>query len=288
MTADPACAGRLAADVLALAGGGPRHAAHPGSLAAARGHVAAALAAAGWTPREEGFAWRGLDCANVVAERPGGDGSWLVLLAHLDSVAHAPGAGDNAAGVAALLELARRFAATPLPGPGLRLVASDNEEAMAVDPRAGGSVAHAAGCVARGERLRAALALDGLAWFDRRWGTQQAPAWWLRPWFGWRGGYLALAGDPSAAALARRLAAAMAGGVPVRPITVRWARAWAIAGDNEAFTLAGVPALRICDTDRWRYPYWHRTDDHPGMVDAAVVAGVVEQIARGVAHLLKG
>ncbi|MCK6486849.1 MAG: M28 family peptidase [Planctomycetes bacterium] len=285
MPEDPAT--RLLADVRALAGDGPRHAGRAGTLERTRAHVAAGFAAAGWTAREEAFAWRGGSFANVVAERAGGDGSWLVLLAHLDSVAHAPGAGDNAAGVAALIELARRFAATPLPGPGLRLVASDNEEAMAVDPHAGGSVAHAAGCSARGERLRAALALDGLVWFDRRWGTQQAPAWWLRPWFGWRGDYLALAGDPSATALARRLAAAMAGPLPIRPITTRWARPWAIAGDNEAFTLAGVPALRICDTDRWRYPYWHRADDGPGMVDGAVLATVVDAIARGISSLLK-
>jgi hypothetical protein len=79
----------------------------------------------------------------------------------------------------------------------------------------------------------------------------------------------------------------MAGPLPIRPITTRWARPWAIAGDNEAFTLAGVPALRICDTDRWRYPYWHRADDGPGMVDGAVLATVVDTIARGVAELLK-
>lgn len=278
---------RLLADVRALAAGGPRHASRPGSLQNARAHVAAGFAAAGWTTIDEPFAWRGTACANLVAQRVGTQDAWLIVLAHVDSAPGSPGAGDNAAGVAALLELARRWARRPLPGPGLRLVATDNEEAMAVDPEAGGAAAHAAGSAARSERVVAALALDGLTWFDGRWGAQAAPRWWLRPWFGWRGDYLALAGDTRAAHLARRLAASMTGARPVRAITTRWARDWALAGDNEPFARRGIPALRIGDTDRWRYPQWHRCDDHAGMVDGHVLAGVVDQVERGVEVLLR-
>lgn len=46
--------------------------------------------------------------ANVVARLPGSDGDEAILLvAHYDSVPHSPGAGDNAAAVAALLETIR-------------------------------------------------------------------------------------------------------------------------------------------------------------------------------------
>ena len=52
---------------------------------------------------------------NVVAEPPGFDASrpHVVLGAHLDTVAVAPGAEDNASGVAVLLEVARLVAAAP-------------------------------------------------------------------------------------------------------------------------------------------------------------------------------
>ena len=45
--------------------------------------------------------------ANVLAGIPGTEDSAILLMAHYDSVAAAPGAGDDGAGVAALLEIAR-------------------------------------------------------------------------------------------------------------------------------------------------------------------------------------
>ncbi len=44
---------------------------------------------------------------NVIAEVPGKTSAAIVLMSHYDSVPHAPGAGDDGAGVAALLEIAR-------------------------------------------------------------------------------------------------------------------------------------------------------------------------------------
>ncbi len=46
---------------------------------------------------------------NVVATLPGESDTWLVLGAHIDSAPFSPGASDNATGVAAVLELARRL-----------------------------------------------------------------------------------------------------------------------------------------------------------------------------------
>jgi len=76
---------------------GPRPAGSDEEAAAAEG-VARRLAQAGWEPRREG-------CSRcVLACRGAGE---RLFLAHIDSVPEAPGAVDNAAGVAALLELAR-------------------------------------------------------------------------------------------------------------------------------------------------------------------------------------
>jgi hypothetical protein len=49
---------------------------------------------------------------NVVAETPGGDADYVVMLgAHLDSALDGPGINDNGTGVAVVLEIARRLAA---------------------------------------------------------------------------------------------------------------------------------------------------------------------------------
>ncbi len=67
----------------------------------------------GLTPEEQRTVGCGAEhatCAqveNVLAEIPGKTAESIVLMAHYDSVENAPGAGDDGAGVAALLEVAR-------------------------------------------------------------------------------------------------------------------------------------------------------------------------------------
>jgi hypothetical protein len=66
---------------------------------------------------------------NVVAVRPGREpGPALVLMSHYDSVAAAPGAGDAASGVAAILETLRALGDAPLRNR-LVVLLSDGEEA---------------------------------------------------------------------------------------------------------------------------------------------------------------
>jgi Iap family predicted aminopeptidase len=66
---------------------------------------------------------------NLIAERPGFDrrAEHVVVGAHLDTVPQAPGAEDNASGVAVLLELARLAAAEPPEVP-VRFIAFGAEE----------------------------------------------------------------------------------------------------------------------------------------------------------------
>ena len=83
---------------------GPRVAGSPEERAAAAG-IAERLTAAGWTPVEVGMT------GNIVACR--GEGTRL-FMAHTDTVEGSPGAIDNGAGVAVLLELARTSRAPDL------------------------------------------------------------------------------------------------------------------------------------------------------------------------------
>src|SRR5262249_25818569 len=53
---------------------------------------------------------------NVVAEASGGDGAWIVVGAHLDSVPEGPGINDNGSGTAAVLEAALQLAKEPAQG----------------------------------------------------------------------------------------------------------------------------------------------------------------------------
>lgn len=68
--------------------------------------------------------------ANIIAVLPGRDRSQpgVAVMAHYDSVAFAPGAGDDAAGTAAVLDTARILSAGPQPRRDVAFVITDSEE----------------------------------------------------------------------------------------------------------------------------------------------------------------
>lgn len=102
----------------------------PGGVRA-RGLVVDALRAAGLDPYEQRIgASKG---ANVIATLPGAIDRWVLVGAHYDHLgtagkAYYPGADDNAAAVAILVEVARGLAAKRADGRGVIVAAFDAEE----------------------------------------------------------------------------------------------------------------------------------------------------------------
>src|SRR4051794_26970141 len=96
--------------------------------AAAR-YIAGSLAGAGHRVSRQEFDVEGYHCANIEAELRGATkpDEIVIIGAHYDSVDGAPGADDNASGVAALLALAKTFAHEGRART-LRFVAFANEE----------------------------------------------------------------------------------------------------------------------------------------------------------------
>lgn len=118
---------------------------HPvGSPANARVRekILAHLRGLGYAPEvQQAFACApGGNCArvsNVLARLPGREpGKSVLLMAHYDSVPAGPGAGDDGAGVAAALEVARILKAGPPPRHGVMLLISDGEEMGLLGARA--------------------------------------------------------------------------------------------------------------------------------------------------------
>jgi hypothetical protein len=115
---------------------------HPvGSVeaAAVRGRILKELAGMGVTAREQTrmscvseARWHEVTCAtvtNIVADVLTGSGKPVLLIAHSDSVAAGPGAGDDGSGVAVLLETIRALKArAPQMGRPITALFSDGEE----------------------------------------------------------------------------------------------------------------------------------------------------------------
>lgn len=269
----------LAADIEHLAVViGERHGGRPGAWAAAEAWAVGRFAALGWACRREPLPLAP-GRSNIIAERPGADGSWVVLGAHLDSVPRGPGADDNASGVAAVLALAEAWAGPALLGAGLRCVLFADEELMARDRTLGGSWHHAVGCRAAGERIRLALILDTLAYRDLRPGTQSWPRWWMRFAHGSRGDRVVVQaawGDRSPArAVLRCLRHA-----GIRSTGWWWpGHRWQLKGDQSSFVAQGFPVIALTDSDRFRNPHYHRSSDLPATLDVPWLAETVTAVA---------
>lgn len=247
-------ADRAMATVRDLAGGiGPRPATSPAFRTAAA-YVADAFAAQGYAVRREPFRVPGGDSwgvpvgpgrsLNVVAEPPHLDrGAPYVLVgAHLDTVAVAPGAEDNASGVAVLLEIARVLAAEEP----VVLVAFGGEE-----PVGDGHLHHfgskhqVAGLSAADRRnLRAMVSLDRVGVGSR------VP-------IGFHPG--------TSPRVAEDLAAA------ARRVGIDAVVGTSTTSDHESFAVEGLPAARIGGTD---YDAYHSTADRPAGVDPAQLSRV--------------
>ncbi|HEX4026481.1 MAG TPA: M20/M25/M40 family metallo-hydrolase [Rhizomicrobium sp.] len=114
---------------------------HPvGSLeaAAVRGRILKELAGMGVAARQDSrmscvseARWHQVNCAtitNIIADVLPGAGKPVLLMAHSDSVAAGPGAGDDGSGVAALLETIRALKARGAAGRPVTALFSDGEE----------------------------------------------------------------------------------------------------------------------------------------------------------------
>ncbi|HEV2853908.1 MAG TPA: M20/M25/M40 family metallo-hydrolase [Thermoanaerobaculia bacterium] len=110
--------------------------------AAVRDRIVAHLRSLGYAPELQGAFSCGPagNCArvsNVLARLPGREpGKSVLLTAHYDSVPAGPGAGDDGAGVAAVLEIARILKAGPPPRHGVLLLIDDGEEMGLLGARA--------------------------------------------------------------------------------------------------------------------------------------------------------
>lgn len=273
----------LRADVERLAGEiGPRHPGRPEALAATADHIGSRLAGLGLIPRHEPFVVDGVPMFNLIADLRGPEPGVIVIGAHYDSVpdvADAPGADDNASGVAVLLALAARCVGQPMRRT-LRFVAFANEEGMRWGRERGGSWQHVSAAREAGEDVRVALILDGLGCYDQRPGSQAWPSWWM-PWVhGSRGDFLCIQAGWRDRQLARRCLT-VARRVARLPVHGCWwpGQTWQLMGDQESFHHHGIPVITLSDTDRFRNPHFHRAGDRADRIDYAGLSRATEAAA---------
>jgi len=280
---------RLAAHVRVLAADiGERNIYRPKAYQRAADYIAAQLTGDGYRVERQRFEVEKVTSVNLIATRAGQRSARQVVVigAHYDSVFDCPGANDNATGVAALLELARRLA-TAQPARTLRFVAFANEEPPFFLTDNMGSRVYARACRQRGDDIPAMVALESLGCYSEAKGSQKYPLL-FNLFYPDRGNFIAFVGNLPAGGMIRRAATAFraASNVPVETCAtfgfvpgVNWS-------DHDSFWREGWCAFMVTDTAPYRYAHYHERTDTPDKVNYDILARVtvgLESVVRDLA-----
>jgi Zn-dependent M28 family amino/carboxypeptidase len=291
VTGSHPAASRLQRHVEALAGTiGERNLWRYSALVQSADYIAGELSRFGYEPVRQSFEVSGVPVSNIEATLPGWSHSAgiIVLGAHYDTVVGCPGANDNATGVAAILDLARRLASRPCRRT-LRFVAFVNEEPPFFRTSGMGSVVYANAARARRDRIVGMLSLETMGYYSEEAGSQQYPAP-IGPFYPSVGNFIAFVSNVRSARLlfkARRAfkqrtpfpvrAAAVPGSIP----GIGWSDHW-------SFWHAGYPAMMVTDTAPFRYPWYHTPDDTPSRISSSRLAHVVDGLEHVAMVLAEG
>ena len=250
----------------------PRHARwDPIGLMATRSYLRERLSALG-ALEEHHFA-SGIDeGVNFILRYPGRNPRRRPLLvgAHYDGPLHSIGADDNASGVVALLELARRWSHSPPKRP-VWLVAFDQEEWGML-----GSDALAEKLSSDRQPLKLMVSLEMLAFTGEE---QNYPHPAMRHIYGDRGDFIALVANAGAGLMLPRLTHSMGQHVTTKPIPVLRAGHDVPAvrrSDHSPFWDRGYNAVMVTDTSFMRNPHYHQMSDTIETLDLPFFAAVID------------
>jgi hypothetical protein len=280
----------LRADVQKLAGEiGERNMWHYAQLNAAADYIEKSFSGAGLHPRRDSYEIRGQPCHNIEAGISGALPEIILIGAHYDSVSGSPGANDNGTGVAAMLALARRFAAGQ-PKHTLRFVAFVNEEPPYFLSGEMGSLVYAGRCKERGDKIAAMISLETIGYFSDAPHSQTYPSPGLGIFYPKVGNFIGFVSNVQSRTLLRRVVALFrkhakipseGAALPAFIPGVSWSDQW-------SFWRNGYPGIMITDTAPFRYPYYHSSSDTPDKLDydrfTLVVSGM-EKVIEGLDKL---
>ncbi len=249
--------------------------------------IDAEFAAAGLSAKRQEYEISGCSCCNLEVEMTGAicPAEIVIVGAHYDTVLYSAGANDNTTGIAAILALARRFAARRT-GRTLRFVAFVNEEMPYAHTEQMGSRVYARRCRQRNENVVAMLSLETIGYYDDTPGSQKYPPP-LSLFYPSQGNFIAFVGNLASRRLVRASLSAFrqnepfpSEGAALPEIIPR-----IDASDHASFWAEGYPAIMVTDTANFRYPHYHTPEDTIDKIHFERTARVVRGLEKVVATL---
>jgi hypothetical protein len=266
---------------------GHRDTNHPQNLAKAADYIEQELTKAGLKVTRHPYDVDGLQCVNLDAEVKGKVDEIVIVGAHYDSVRGAPGANDNASGVAATLALARRMA-NDRPKRTIRFCAFVNEEPPYFQTAKMGSLVYAKMCKARGDKIVAMLTPETIGCYSDAPNSQHYPPP-LSKFYPSTGNFIAFVGNVGSASLVKRIVGKFRNDVrfPSEGAAILGSIEGVGWSDHWSFWECGYPGVMVTDTAPFRYRHYHTMQDTPDKLDYDRTARVVEGLEIVVRDLIE-
>jgi Zn-dependent M28 family amino/carboxypeptidase len=281
-------AAEIKADVTFLAGTiGHRDTDHSENLGRVADYIEKELKKAGLVVVRHPYTVANQTVYNLDAEIKGETDEVVLVGAHYDSVKGAPGANDNASGVAAVLALARRMG-KDRPQRTLRLAAFVNEEPPYFQTDRMGSLVYAKECQARGDKIAAMISVETIGCYSDEPGSQRYPSP-FNLFYPKEGNFIAFVGNVESADLVKRIIGQFRKDVrfPSEGAAVLGSIEGVGWSDHWSFWKCGYKAIMVTDTAPFRYRWYHTAGDTPDKLDYERTARVVEGLEIVVRDLLK-
>ena len=260
-----------------------------GNVQRAAAYIERTLTALGYSIVSQEFtadnrAYRNLEATLRGTNRPQ---EVVVLGAHYDTAREAPGADDNASGVAGVLALARVFAQQRQTR-SIRFVFFPNEEPPSFPTADMGSRHYATDARARSDQITAMLSIESIGYFDTEKGSQRYP-FPLNLAYPNTGDFIGFVSNLRSRSLLHRAIGAFRAHATL-PTQGAAAPSWVPGvwwSDHWSFWREGYEAIMITDTAPYRYPFYHTPEDTPDKLDYDRMARVVHglpDVVRAIAN----
>jgi hypothetical protein len=266
---------------------GDRSFVHPDSLRAASDFLSSCLREPGYSVVELPYSVKDAQVHNLEAILPGTNPNLgqVIVGAHYDSVAGTVGANDNASGVAAVLEIARRMRQMK-PRRTIRFVLFVNEEPPNFQTENMGSWVYARQLRQEGVPVSAMLSLETIGFYSDEPDSQKYPPL-LNLFYPRKGNFIAFVGNTGSRGLVRESIRNFRESTRFPSEGIAAPENWLGIGwsDQWSFWQEGYPGIMVTDTALFRYPNYHSPTDTVDKVNFDRAARVVEGIGTVVEDL---
>ncbi len=223
---------------------------------------------------------------NIIVEVAGSDlpEEVVVVSAHMDAAAGAPGADDDASGLAAIIEIAR-VVKDIAPSRTIRIIAFNIEE-----PGTVGSRQYVSSILSDGPRPKivGAVSVEMIGYFSDEPDSQKLPVPPIEGVFEppTVGNFIGVAGIRRHRAFHELLAGAMRESQPDLPVVLYDFLPAPVPdmlrSDHAPFLLSGYPAVMVTDTANFRNPHYHKATDSIDTLDFERMTMTARAICAGI------